>query len=918
MQFYLQTGGPTTWLRNDNWLVGEPCENGWFGVVCCPETYPYVDESGRCHSIKGGNGTDKVGFNPPGVGAYLGSNPVGGFLPRKQEADADLGGAGGGGSSGSSGGGGSSGSSGSSGGSGGGGGGGGGGSGGSSSSGRALQAAGAGPSPPPPVFMQVAPFGCRSGVSYGIEGGDADRTRCRVVALQLASNNLTGTLVANTTGSNVGNVLCPLHHIQVLSLGDNWLTGEFPNDVTPRGLLNPSSASSVAISPAAASEPGSGDGAPGGGESVSSYWTATAGACLPMLRHLDVEDNMLTGKLPHFIQETQIQWARFGSSAVENAAPNTYKGNNLEYPNLGTTAGKLEEQKYEETFRKCLEKQTYEYPYGATKTSATAEIVPARTGGCTGFPGSVVRDYDEAALPSLVFKDFETCDAFGGQRVLYVPKSSARSKFRCAECPTDWTGIIAATIGLFFFTFVCLLGYAYLVSKKMEATQMFVSSFSIIWYHAVTVSIIGSIRLNWPPNVKVITSSLSVTSFGFEVVDPKCVLRGPNAYDYFTISRLGVIFALLSVTSITSTIVSCCCSVRLKAETRKMILDRLDFLQSVIFAMQMTSSVRTVIEYLAQYEFGDWSRSDRPVQRVGLVLVITLVSYEVFVLLKFALVMWKLKTEGAFKLVGLTPQRLKRRLNYMTNRFSTYAQFHWQFVIWLRLVLLIFISLLPKILEAVQRTAQGTSLLTAEQIKKEEAQLESTIWFHAAIAMVVIAIFGLWSARVAPYRWRFQNIIENSLFVCDILAIALGMAYTLLNQQQKDFAETVSSNVIEFLLVVTLFGSMGVALVVVIVKHRRDVAQRQEEEAEQEIKDEYRSEATDGMTRENVQRLARTNEKIVLRRRPSQQIIGRGIQRGLGGVKGILGGRAARPDDKRDLDGDARRLEEGAPPQRRS
>ena len=82
---------------------------------------------------------------------------------------------------------------------------------------------------------------------------------------------------------------------------------------------------------------------------------------------------MLTGKLPHFIQKTQIQWARFGSSAVENAAPNTYKGNNLEYPNLGTTAGKLEEQKYEETFKKCALKQDRSYPYGAEKTSATAE-----------------------------------------------------------------------------------------------------------------------------------------------------------------------------------------------------------------------------------------------------------------------------------------------------------------------------------------------------------------------------------------------------------------------------------------------------------------------------------------------------------------------------------------------------------------
>ena len=82
----------------------------------------------------------------------------------------------------------------------------------------------------------------------------------------------------------------------------------------------------------------------------------------------------------------------------------------------------------------------------------------------------------------------------------------------------------------------------------------------------------------------------------------------------------------------------------------------------------------------------------------------------------------------------------------MTNRFGSHAQFYWQFVIWARLVLLIVISLLPKILEALQRAAQGSQSLTETQLNDEDVSLKTTIWFHAAIAIVVIAIPDTMSA----------------------------------------------------------------------------------------------------------------------------------------------------------------------------
>ena len=38
---YNSAGGPG-WLRAENWTYGEPCNDGWHGVICCPIDFPYL------------------------------------------------------------------------------------------------------------------------------------------------------------------------------------------------------------------------------------------------------------------------------------------------------------------------------------------------------------------------------------------------------------------------------------------------------------------------------------------------------------------------------------------------------------------------------------------------------------------------------------------------------------------------------------------------------------------------------------------------------------------------------------------------------------------------------------------------------------------------------------------------------------
>ena len=50
---YEATGG-SAWRNNFKWLSGEPCVDGWFGVLCCPQALPVLRGDDECTADGGG------------------------------------------------------------------------------------------------------------------------------------------------------------------------------------------------------------------------------------------------------------------------------------------------------------------------------------------------------------------------------------------------------------------------------------------------------------------------------------------------------------------------------------------------------------------------------------------------------------------------------------------------------------------------------------------------------------------------------------------------------------------------------------------------------------------------------------------------------------------------------------------------
>ena len=54
VDLYVRTGGES-WKNTTNWLSGAPCTDGWYGVVCCPESHPRLRslETRVCENDRG-------------------------------------------------------------------------------------------------------------------------------------------------------------------------------------------------------------------------------------------------------------------------------------------------------------------------------------------------------------------------------------------------------------------------------------------------------------------------------------------------------------------------------------------------------------------------------------------------------------------------------------------------------------------------------------------------------------------------------------------------------------------------------------------------------------------------------------------------------------------------------------------------
>ena len=62
--------GGEQWINQTNWLEGEPCINGWYGVICCPLDFPrlagYIDEPAtlRCYRASTGRRRRRLAASP--------------------------------------------------------------------------------------------------------------------------------------------------------------------------------------------------------------------------------------------------------------------------------------------------------------------------------------------------------------------------------------------------------------------------------------------------------------------------------------------------------------------------------------------------------------------------------------------------------------------------------------------------------------------------------------------------------------------------------------------------------------------------------------------------------------------------------------------------------------------------------------
>ena len=106
--------------------------------------------------------------------------------------------------------------------------------------------------------------------------------------------------------------------------------------------------------------------------------------------------------------------------------------------------------------------------------------------------------------------------------------------------------------------------------------------------------------------------------------------------------------------------------------------------------------------------------------------------------------------------------RMPTRTEYMRGRFAKHAP-RWQFVVWSRQL-------------ALMITAYGTRALVAEDATVQ-AEL---VWGHALLALLILVLAWRLHARVRPYEYHFQNVVEDWLFVSNMLVVALGTVYTAL------------------------------------------------------------------------------------------------------------------------------------------
>ena len=462
-----------------------------------------------------------------------------------------------------------------------------------------------------------------------------------------------------------------------------------------------------------------------------------------------------------------------------------------------------------------------------------------------------------------------SCQAFGPDF-----RVAADTPTACIECASPLISILAL-IGLSILFIIVLSLYLFCISRKNSTIiRDGISTASIFITHLQTIDIVSKLRLTWPQSTTAAFDAIAVNGLSFEAARPECLTsRNSNVPFFFLLSITKVslplvILSLLHLWRWCLRFVYHHQWIRKSTSKQEEQIDKLVVLETVIFQMMFLGSIRTSAQLIQGMESGGADSALENLPTIGGTLAITLLVFQVILLLKYSLAinalvvaqdretkrkargsMWLNRTLGdqqntsilsccgskSMESNRMSAVRLEARTKYMAQRFSAKAPF-WQFVIWARQVVLTVLVLLPNMLgldesgdeaDIIGGLGANDTLLNATmnatqaaEAAEDAALLQTLRYIQVVGALTVLILASVWTWHRMPFFSNYQNWLELWLLFASILLIGLAFVYTLVSTYYWW---------LEVLMTTALLATLLAAAIFLFIHYRRQVARHAKE-----------------------------------------------------------------------------------------
>jgi hypothetical protein len=419
-------------------------------------------------------------------------------------------------------------------------------------------------------------------------------------------------------------------------------------------------------------------------------------------------------------------------------------------------------------------------------TDSARAIYNVATGMCTRS------DTTCFGLPPL------SCSAFGPGTY----QLSMSDPMTCDLCPSDLAIPILVFSGSVCGALATVALYVVVIVRYPSALRRWVSTLTILAVQSQTIGILSDLGLETPASVQAAMGILSLNVL--HIPRAACILGSGelSPFWFYATSVCGIAIVLLVGLAAGRSVAH--------RHGRLALADSCEFVLTVVYSVILTTLWRTIMKVLLSPRKGEGDSGGVGVPEAAFVLSIVLLLVLLLLFVHFARNVraycrgaegggWKLERislrECRCRIVSarIAPRRLDKQVRYFTLRFAPHAP-RWQFVIWLRQLMLYTMTVASDAIQLRAPSAVGIARYVVACIA----------------ALVLLASWGH-HCRRQPYAFRFQNAIESWFFASNVLFLVVACAHTALTG-----AAEASKLVCEVVLMTTLIGGILIAALLVL------------------------------------------------------------------------------------------------------